>query len=142
MGVFNFFKKFRKKSEGRSERFQVKQREKDVLKKQAGEESTPVQSKASLYESQIAAGVLISPHVTEKSARLSDGSVYIFKVKNGATKPQIKKAVSELYRVNVKTVNTLNQKPKTRYFRRVKGQKSGYKIAQVALARGQKIEFV
>lgn len=141
MAFFNFLKKFKKKGEARSERFRDTQREKDVLKKQTEDSGTNI-SKEARYESKTAADVLISPHITEKSAQLSDNSVYVFKVKNGTTKPQIKKAVSELYRVNVKTVNTLNQKPKTRYFRRVKGQKSGYKIAQVALARGQKIEFV
>lgn len=142
MGFFNFFKKFKKKGEGRSEKFQAKQREKDGAKRQTDDESPEQQRKGLVHESEAAAAVLISPHVTEKSTRLSDGMVYVFKVKGSATKPQVKRAIAELYQVKVKAVNALNQKPKTRYLRRVKGQKSGFKLAQVTLEAGEKLEFV
>lgn len=143
MGVLDIFKKFKKHSDTHSERFKARQREKDSSKRV--EDSDPGAEKktvAILSESKTAAEVLVSPHITEKSAKLSDDSVYVFKVRASATKPQIKKAVSELYNVKVISVSIINQKPKTRLFRRVKGRKPGYKKAQVMLAKGGKIEFI
>ena len=143
MAFFNFFKKSKKSGEAHSERFKAKQREKEAVKKNGDtEEGSDVKAVKKLYESESAADILVSPHVTEKSTTLSGGSVYVFKVKSDSTKPQIKKAVGELYHVNVTSVNTVNQKSKVRIFRRVKGHKPGYKKAIVALASGQKIEFI
>ena len=139
---FNFLKKFKKAGEAGTERFRARQREKETEKKRGDATEESKAGSSELFESQTAAGVLLSPHVTEKSTRLADAATYVFKVKNRATKPQIKRAIEELYRVKVNTVNVLNQKPKTRILRRIKGIKSGYKKAQVILFSGQKIEFV
>lgn len=125
------------------EKFKAKQREQEAVKKtDDAEKDLDVKSVKKLHASEGASDILVSPHVTEKSTTLSDRSVYIFKVGRNSTKPQIKKAVGELYRVNVRSVNVVNQKPKVRIFRRVKGRKPGYKKAIVALSSGQKIEFV
>ncbi len=143
MGVLDIFKKFKRGTDARSERFKTRQRAKETVIKE-GDENVHAERKdrVAFAESKTAAEVLVSPHVTEKSAKLSDGSVYVFKVRAGATKPQIKKAVSELYNVKAVSASIINQKPKTRFFRRVKGRKPGYKKAQVMLAKGEKIEFI
>ena len=143
MAFFNFFKKSKKSGEAHSERFKTREREKEAVKKSIdAEDGLGKKAVKKLYESKTAASVLISPHITEKSTGLAENSVYVFKVRSDSTKLQVKKAVAELYRVNVGSVNMVNQKPKVRIFRRVEGRKPGYKKAMVALASGQKIEFV
>jgi len=62
-----------------------------------------------------------------------------------ANKIQIRKAVEEMYGVNVKEINTLivGGKDKTRYTKAgmVHGRSSAYKKAIVTLAEGEKIDF-
>ena len=57
-----------------------------------------------------------------------------------ATKPQIKKAVETLFKVDVKGVNTLIQKGKIKRFRGETGRRSNTKKAMVTLAEGQSID--
>ena len=47
--------------------------------------------------------VILSPVITEKSTRLSESNQVIFRVSRDATKPQIAKAVENLFKVNVTT---------------------------------------
>ena len=54
-------------------------------------------------------GVLLAPRVTEKSTLLGElNNQFVFKVAPDATKPQVKKAVEELFKVKVKSVQVLN----------------------------------
>ena len=57
-----------------------------------------------------------------------------------ATKPQIKEAVEELFKVKVAAVNTLVQKGKTKRFRGRKGRRSDMKKAMVKLQDGHSID--
>jgi len=86
--------------------------------------------------------ILREPHISEKATDLSDNGKYIFKVFQNANKIQIKNAVSALYGVNVKEVNIINIKSKSRKMRNVSGHKPGYKKAVVMLQEGQKIEIL
>jgi large subunit ribosomal protein L23 len=52
--------------------------------------------------------VIVSPVITEKSTRLSESNQVIFRVSPDATKPQIAKAVEQLFKVKVKSVNTIH----------------------------------
>ncbi len=62
--------------------------------------------------------VIKKPLITEKSTYLSaELNRYAFAVTPGATKPQIKKAVEELYGVRVVSVNTQNLAGKSRRYR-------------------------
>ncbi len=90
--------------------------------------------------------ILIKPIVTEKMERLSDKlNQYGFVVDKRANKLQIKKAVEELYGVNVDSINTMRYggKVKTRYTRSgyIAGRTNSYKKAVVTLKEGEKIDF-
>lgn len=84
--------------------------------------------------------VLVRPVVTEKSMMCSQHGQVTFKVALDATKPQIKKAVENLYGVKVTAVNTVLTKGKTKRFKGVLGTRSDCKKAIVTLAEGQTIE--
>ena len=85
--------------------------------------------------------IIYSPVITEKSANLaSDGKTYVFKVDKKANKTQIKLAIEDAFGVKVKSVNTLNTKPKKRRVGRHAGQTKTYKKAIITLVDGQSIE--
>ncbi len=87
--------------------------------------------------------VIVAPHISEKTARIAEKqNVYVFKVANSATKPQIKQAVEQLFKTKVEGVRVVNVKPKTRRFRGVEGTKKKWKKAYVTLPQGQQIDFV
>lgn len=81
------------------------------------------------------------PWITEKAARLAEKNKYVFLVKDSATKPEVKKAVKELYKVDATTVNIVVKPERTARFRGKKVTKPGYKKAVVTLKEGQKIDF-
>ena len=83
---------------------------------------------------------IISPVITEKSTKLSESNQVVFRVPGSATKPQIKKAVEELFKVKVKAVNTLVTKGKKKLFRGRPGARSDVKKAIVTLQPGSTID--
>jgi len=78
--------------------------------------------------------------ITEKSSMASEANQVVFKVRRDATKPQIKAAIEQLFKVKVAGVNTLLRKGKTKQFRGVKGKQQDIKKAIVTLAEGEKID--
>jgi large subunit ribosomal protein L23 len=84
--------------------------------------------------------VIVSPVITEKSTRLSESNQVIFRVTGSATKPQIAKAVEDLFKVKVKAVNTLNTRGKQKAWRGRPYRKSDVKKAVVTLAEGYQID--
>ena len=84
--------------------------------------------------------VILSPVITEKSTRLSEVNQVIFRVAREATKPQIAKAVEELFKVKVKAVNTVRTKGKVKNFRGKRFRKSDVRKAVVTLAEGYQID--
>jgi large subunit ribosomal protein L23 len=90
--------------------------------------------------------ILVKPLVTEKMTQQSERfDRYGFVVDRRATKPQIKKAVEDLYDVNVVEVNTMvyGGKVKSRYTKGgiITGKTKAYKKAIVTLEEGQSIDF-
>jgi large subunit ribosomal protein L23 len=83
---------------------------------------------------------IIAPVITEKSTKLSESNQVVFRVPSTATKPQIKKAVEELFKVKVKSVNTLVTKGKKKLFRGRPGARSDVKKAIVTLEAGNTID--
>ena len=84
--------------------------------------------------------VLIGPHVSEKSARISEGADhFVFRVRRDATKPDIKAAVELLFEVKVAGVNVVNTQGKTKRFGQRFGRRQDFKKAYVRLAPGQKV---
>jgi len=84
--------------------------------------------------------IILSPVITEKATRLSEANQVVFRVKKDATKPQIKKAIEDLFKVKVKAVNTVNTKGKMKAFRGKRFQKSDVKKAIVTLVEGYQID--
>jgi large subunit ribosomal protein L23 len=84
--------------------------------------------------------IIRSPAITEKATlaeRSQPGGVQCGRT---ASKPEIKKAVEELFSVKVKAVNTLNRKGKVKRFRGIRGRQSDVKKAIVTLEDGQSID--
>jgi len=84
--------------------------------------------------------IILSPVITEKSSMASEANQVVFKVRRDATKPEIKAAIEQLFKVKVVGVNTLLRKGKTKQFRGVKGRQQDIKKAIVTLAEGEKID--
>ncbi len=86
--------------------------------------------------------LLKKPVVTEKSAMLGqNNNEYVFKVDLSANKANIKKIISDLYKVDVESVNTIVRKGKEVRFGKVSGKRSDEKIAIVKIKKGQTINI-
>ena len=85
--------------------------------------------------------VVLSPHITEKSTMAAEQNAVVFKVANGASKPEIKAAVEALFGVTVTGVNTIVQKGKTKRWKGKPYQRSDFKKAIVTLAEGSSIDI-
>ncbi|MEW5758042.1 MAG: 50S ribosomal protein L23 [Candidatus Omnitrophota bacterium] len=77
---------------------------------------------------------------TEKSSLQEPLNKYLFLVANNANKLQIKKAIEEIYKVKVHSVNTINMPGKLKRVRYQEGYTSDWKKALVSLKEGSKIE--
>jgi len=87
--------------------------------------------------------VLIGPIVSEKSTMMAEKNEQVaFRVLQDATKPEIKAAVELLFKVEVESVQVLNQAGKTKRFGRHTGRRRNTRKAYVSLAPGQEINFV
>ncbi len=90
--------------------------------------------------------ILIKPIVTEKMTEQGETlNRFGFIVKKDANKAEIKKAVEDLYNVNVASVNTMiyGGKRKSRFTKSgvIAGKTSAYKKAVVTLVEGDTIDF-
>ena len=84
--------------------------------------------------------LLRRPIITEKATNASESGAVVFEVSMNATKPAIKRAVEELFKVKVKGVNTVIAKGKTKRFRGMKGKRKDIKKAYVMLEDGNTID--
>ena len=86
--------------------------------------------------------IIIKPILTEKSYAGIANKVYTFKVAKDANKVEIRKAIEEIFGVEVEKVNTLNVKghEKTQNTKqgRTVGRTSDYKKAVVTLTKESK----
>ncbi len=85
--------------------------------------------------------VILRPVVSEKSYGLLDEGAYTFIVAPGSNKTEIRRAVEEIFGVQVVKVNTLNRPGKRKRNRRQAtfGKRADTKRAIVTLAEGQSI---
>ena len=86
--------------------------------------------------------ILMRPVVSEKSSMLSENNKVVFKVSLKSSKQEIKKSIEALFKVNVKSVNTLRRKGKTTNFKNIKGKRKDFKHAIVTLEDGQSIDVM
>lgn len=131
MALFDVFKKRKER-----ERFDKKQREKEVIKTEM-KKPEALTKKASVF----AGKIIIKPHVAEKSTNLNEKGMYVFKVAKKANKIMIKRAVKETYGVVPRKINIVNIPPKKIFLRRREGVKPGFKKAVIFLKKGEKIEI-
>ena len=99
--------------------------------------------------------IIKRPLLTEKSARLretgggtgshAEGEAYsqqvVFEVARDANKIDIRRAVEQLFKVNVTEVRTLVVRGKVKRVGRFSGQRPSWKKAFVTLKPGDNIEF-
>ncbi len=87
--------------------------------------------------------IIIAPVVTEKCNGLIQEKKYTFKVRPDAGKIEIGKAVEELFKVKVKSVNVMNYSGKAKRAGRTMkmGRRPDWKRAVVTLAEGS-IEII
>jgi large subunit ribosomal protein L23 len=87
--------------------------------------------------------IILGPHLSEKTSSISEQNNQVtFRVVGDATKPEIKKAVEALFNVQVRDVQVLNVKGKTKRTARGKlRSRSDWKKAYVRLEQGQEIDF-
>ena len=87
--------------------------------------------------------VLLEPRITEKSTLVGDKyNQFVFKVAKNATKPEIKKAVEMLFKVEVDSVRINTVKGKQKTYQATKGRRSDWKKAYVRLKPGFEIDFM
>ena len=90
----------------------------------------------------LAQDIIIKPIITEKAMDGISAKKYTFKVAEGATKPEIAKAVEELFSVKVAKVNVINMKKKPKRVGYHYGYTAEWKKAIVTLtADSKEIEF-
>ncbi|CDQ21637.1 LSU ribosomal protein L23P [Halobacillus karajensis] len=86
--------------------------------------------------------IIKRPVITEHSADLMGEKKYTFEVSPKANKTEIKKAVEEIFGVNVASVNTMNLKGKFKRMGRYGGYRSDRKKAVITLTQdSEELEF-
>jgi len=84
---------------------------------------------------------VLSPIITEKTTIVSENNQVVFEVPLSASKPEIKEAVEQLFKVSVSAVNTMRVKGKTKRFRGRPGRRKDVKKAIVTLKDGDTIDI-
>ncbi|HMN63570.1 MAG: 50S ribosomal protein L23 [Burkholderiaceae bacterium] len=86
--------------------------------------------------------VLVAPIVSEKATMVAEKNGQVaFRVLQDATKDEIRAAVELLFKVEVDSVQVLNQKGKQKRFGRFNGRRRNVRKAYVNLKPGQEINF-
>lgn len=86
--------------------------------------------------------VLLSPVISEKATYVAEkNEQVVFRVRRDATKPEVKAAVENLFKVQVESVKMLNRMGKQKRSGKTMGRKNHVKHAYVCLKPGQEINF-
>ncbi|MBE5038939.1 50S ribosomal protein L23 [Ructibacterium gallinarum] len=86
----------------------------------------------------LAHDIIIRPIITEKSMDQVADRKYTFQVAKGANKIEIKKAVEEIFKVEVEKVTTMNYIGKPKRQGVFSGKRADWKKAVVKLKEGSK----
>lgn len=87
--------------------------------------------------------ILLAPHVSEKATLVADRHrQFVFRVAPDASKPEIKAAVEELFKVEVDRVHVVNCRGKVKRHGAMYGKRPNFKKAYVALKPGFDIDFM
>ena len=86
--------------------------------------------------------VLLGPVISEKATMVADkNEQVVFQVAREANKLDVKQAVELLFKVQVDSVQIVNQKGKPKRYGRFEGRRDHAKKAYVSLKPGQEINF-
>ena len=147
--MLNFFKK--KKKGKREKKPTIKKEQKPAVKEVKKTGETQVVKKRDVGERKevkrttlvkIAPSVLRSLHIAEKATNLAKEGQYVFKVFQKTSKQEVKKAIKEIYNVDILKVRIIKTPKKKRRLGRTFGWKEGYKKAIITLKKGQEIEIL
>lgn len=86
--------------------------------------------------------IIIEPVISEQSTILAEEGKYVFVVRKGVNKIEIKHAIEKLFEVTVRKVNVVNVTGKTKRVRYKIGKRPDWKKALISLMPGQTIEYV
>jgi len=149
MGIGDFLKRKKIKPDETKKAEDVKNKPQEVevdFKEKKKIDEAKIQPSATNKKQEIktdlAYRVLKSPQVTEKATNLTKKNQYIFKIFPRANKSEVKKAVNELYGVDVLDVKIIKVPAKKRRLGKISGWRKGYKKAIVKIKEGQKIEVL
>lgn len=84
--------------------------------------------------------IIIRPLITEKATKLVDEGKYTFEVMPGVNKIEVKKAIEEVFKVDVVSVNIINVRKKERRVGRYSGYRPAVRKAIVTLQKGQTLD--
>jgi large subunit ribosomal protein L23 len=96
---------------------------------------------ATLINAGAGVGILVAPHMTEKTVAGNQAGNYTFRIRRGANKIAVRHAVEARYGVHVKDVRIVKAKSKVRRMGRREGILPGFTKAVVQLAKGEGIEL-
>ena len=86
--------------------------------------------------------IIVKPIITEQSMEATAEKKYVFQVANDANKIEIKKAIEEIFGVQVEKVNTIRMDGKEKRMGVHVGRRASWKKAMVKLtAESKTIEF-
>jgi large subunit ribosomal protein L23 len=86
---------------------------------------------------------IVRPVMTERSTDMkAKHNQYVFEVTPSSTKPDIRRAIEQIFKVKVERVRTMRVPGKMRRFGRSSGTKPDWKKAIVTLKQGDSIELV
>lgn len=88
----------------------------------------------------MAADTILAPLVTEKTARLADSGVYVFRVPVFANRVAVRQAFSEMYGVRPTKVNIVLVHGKENRFGQVLSRQSDWKKALVSVPAGSRVD--
>ena len=87
-------------------------------------------------------GMIVRPLLTERSTILKEKhNQYAFETRLDVNKMDIKRAIEDLFKVNVERVRTMIVPGKFRRYGKGGGMRPDWKKAIVTLKQGQKIDF-
>jgi large subunit ribosomal protein L23 len=90
---------------------------------------------------ELATRTILKPLVTEKVAKLSEGSVYAFKVSKDANRVSVRQSIRDLYGVMPVAVNVMRVHGKIVRFGGRESRQADWKKAYVTLPKGQTIDI-
>ena len=85
--------------------------------------------------------IILAPVISEQSMEMLKDKKYTFRVAKDANKIEIKKAIEEIFKVEVEKVNTLNMLGKNKRMGVHQGKKPDWKKAVVKLRGNKTIAF-